>query len=289
MMTSIDIANSATLSQHSVFQTKECDAVVLGTPMAAAEFPSDLYIPPQALRIFLEAFTGPLDLLSYLIKKQNIDILDIPVAKVTAQYMEYLELMQDLRLELAAEYLLMAAFLVEIKSRLLLPRHNLDADAALNEDDPRVELVRRLQEYERYKKVAQEIDNLPRVERDVFTLSLEIPENTQVSKQLPRIVLQDLLLAFKDVLQRAQAYRHHKIRLENLSVRERMTQILDKLQHHQNEPIEFSAIFYLHEGKLGVVVAFLALLELLRQELVAIVQAESFGRIYLQQSAHAAH
>lgn len=272
----VDISNTETDTTES--------AIVLGTALAVIDFPNDLYIPPQALRVFLEAFTGPLDLLLYLIKKQNIDILDIPVAKITAQYMEYLELMNELRFELAAEYLLMAAILAEIKSRLLLPRGNGEGEDGANEDDPRAELMRRLQEYEYYKSAAQKLDELPRMERDIFAVSVDVPKDPTAQERikLPQIVLQDLLLAFQDVMRRASMYNHHKIRLENLSVRERMTEILDKLQ--DNKTLAFSAIFRTTEGKLGVVVAFLATLELLRQEIIAIVQTEAFGTIYLQRA-----
>jgi segregation and condensation protein A len=268
---------------NSVNTNKNNDAIlatVLGTAITATDLPVDLYIPPEALRVFLEAFTGPLDLLLYLIRKQNIDILDIPVAKVTAQYMEYLELMQELKLELAAEYLLMAAILAEIKSKLLLP-HFATPDEEGVEEDPRTELIRRLQEYERYKKGAENLDNLPRIDRDIFHPSLEIPE-TKVERQLPHIELQDLLWALKDILQRAAAYNHHKIRLESLSVREKMSYILERLQQIGSTPINFADIFIVHEGKLGVVVSFIAILELLRQEVITITQYEPFGSIYLK-------
>lgn len=271
-------ATNDVINDVLINKDQQNDAVVLGSPFPISDFPLDLYIPPQALRVFLETFTGPLDLLLYLIKKQNISILDIPVAKITAQYMEYLELMHELRLELAAEYLLMAAILAEIKSRLLLPRSSDSGDTNV-EDDPRAELIKRLQEYERYKKAAQELDELPRLERDIFALSLEIPELQTERRQLPRIELQDLFWAFKDVVQRASAYRHHQIRLENLSVRERMSNILERLQN--NQTINFVDIFNVQEGKLGVVVSFLAILELLRQKIVAVIQTESFGTIYL--------
>lgn len=256
------------------YMLEEDIAIVLGEPLQ--ELPEDLYIPPQALRVFLGAFSGPLDLLLYLIKKQNINILDIPIAKITVQYVEYLELMQELKLELAAEYLVMAAMLAEIKSKLLLPRLKVEEK---DEEDPRAELIKRLQEYERYKKAAEDIDKLPRQERDVFTLTLDVPQLPTEIK-LPQIELKDLLWAFKEVLQRTASYSHHKIRLENLSVRERMSNILDKLQN--KEMLNFTDFFQHTEGKLGVVVTFLAVLELLRSEVIAIVQTESFGKIYLQ-------
>lgn len=250
-------------------------AIVFGEPFC--ELPKDLYIPPQALRVFLGTFSGPLDLLLYLIKKQNIDILDIPIAKITTQYVEYLELMQELKIELAAEYLVMAAMLAEIKSKLLLPRLDIEE---IEDADPRAELVRRLQEYERYKKVADDLDKLPRQERDIFTLAVEIPQLPTAVKKLPQIELQDLMLAFKSVLQRTAVYSHHKIRMDNISVRERMSRILDKLR--DNKTLGFTEFFEVDEVKLGVVVTFLALLELLREGVIAITQAENFSNIYVQ-------
>ena len=253
-------------------------AQVLGEPFTS--FPEDLYIPPNALKVFLETFSGPLDLLLYLIKKQNIDILDIPVAKITEQYMEYIDLMQQLQLELAAEYLLMAAMLAEIKSKLLLPRP--DADALNGEEDPRAELVRRLQEYERYKKAAMDLDALPRLERDIFRVQADTPEK-QVIRPLPKLELQDLLFAFKNIIQRAAMYNHHKISFESLSVRERMTDVLAKLDGKNF--VDFADLFVVREGKLGVVVTFIAMLELLRQSIIEIVQSESFGVIHLRRLA----
>jgi segregation and condensation protein A len=251
------------------------EPMVFGQPLN--ELPKDLYIPPNALQVFLDTFTGPLDLLLYLIKKQNIDILDIPIAKITAQYMEYIGLMSSLQIELAAEYLVMASMLAEIKSRLLLPKPPsfLEGD----EVDPRAQLVQRLQEYERFKQVAEKIDNLPRMERDVFAVQVETPE-VKKTAPLPTILLQDLLLAFKGVLDRALLNRHHRIKLENLSVRERMSDVLSKLQ--DNSFITFHDLFNAKEGKLGVVVSFIAILELLRQELIQIIQCEQFGVIHLK-------
>src|ERR1700726_2961423 len=198
-------------------------AVVNGEPMT--QLPRDLYIPPQALEIFLEAFEGPLDLLLYLIRRQNVDILNIPIAEITRQYTQYIELMQDLQLELAGEYLVMAATLAEIKSRMLLPRPRLDEDG---EQDPRAELVRRLQEYERFKRAAAGIDALPRLERDVWPTSAELKER-QLLRTLPQIALQEMLVAFKDVVVRAQMFAHHHIQRERLSVGERMSEILATL------------------------------------------------------------
>jgi len=238
--------------------------------------PADLYIPPDALEVFLETFEGPLDLLLYLIKKQNLDILDIPIAAVTRQYMEYLAVMQDLRLELAAEYLVMAAMLAEIKSRLLLPR---PAAADGTEADPRAELVRRLQEYERFKLAAEQLDALPRLERDLYPACAELAQRE--SRVIPPAVnMADLLAALRDVLQRAELHSHHQIAREPLSVREQMGQILDKL-----DVVRFTVLTDLlvaTQGRLGVVVTFLAVLELTRETLVDLVQAEPFAPIYVR-------
>lgn len=240
------------------------------------ELPQDLYIPPDALEVFLEAFEGPLDFLLYLIKKQNLDILDIPIAKITAQYLEYIALMEGLRFELAAEYLVMAASLAEIKSRMLLPR----AETAEDEvDDPRAELVRRLQEYERYKKAAENIDNLPRMERDTAKACVQLPEITP-NRPLPVVDLKELLLAFQEVLQRASLTQRHLVKLEPLSVRERMSFVLQALQGDTLVP--FHTLFNVDEGRSGVVVSFLAILELLRNAAIEIVQAEPLSPIYLR-------
>ena len=199
-------------------------AIVDGEPVT--EMPRDLYIPPQALEVFLEAFEGPLDLLLYLIRRQNLDILDIPIADITRQYMEYIQLMQELDLELAGEYLLMAAMLAEIKSRMLLPRVQ---DGGDEEDDPRAELVRRLQEYERFKQAAEDIDRLPRLERDVYPAIAELT-NRQVVRILPEVTLQEMLVAFKDVVQRATMFAHLHVQRETLSVRQRMSDVLALLE-----------------------------------------------------------
>ena len=237
--------------------------------------PKDLYIPPDAMEVFLEAFEGPLDLLLYLIKKQNLDILDIPIAEVTRQYMEYVELMREVSLELAAEYLVMAALLAEIKSRMLLPR---PADLEGNEEDPRAELIRRLQEYERIKKAAYDIDQLPRVGRDTFVVEARSDE-ISVEKPLPIVTMKELMLAFADVLKRIEHNASHQISREPLSVRERMTRILSGIQEKGN--LTFSSMFTKDEGRLGVVVTFLAILELLKDHLIDIVQATTFGPIHL--------
>lgn len=238
--------------------------------------PQDLYIPPDALEVFLDTFEGPLDLLLYLIRRQNISILDIPIAEITRQYMEYLALMQELRLELAAEYLLMAAWLAEIKSRLLLPR---PAQAEAEELDPRAELVRRLQEYERFQQAALAMDALPRLERDVFTASAAPPER-QVQREPPPVSLTDLLNALRDVMTRAELFGRHHIQQETLSVRERMSTVLESLDALHFTP--FTALFYPEEGRRGVVVTFMAILELLREALLELVQVEPFAPIHLR-------
>ena len=248
-------------------------AVVEGEPVV--ELPRDLYIPPDALEVFLEAFEGPLDLLLYLVRRQNLDVLDIPIATITRQYMEYIELMKELRLELAAEYLAMAAMLAEIKSRLLLPR----PESIGEEEDPRAELVRRLREYERYKQAAEQLDGLPRIGRDVIEVRTAAPY-ARVERLQPRVELDDLVAALAGVLARAQAYRHHRVQLESLSVRERMSMVLEHLQRARF--VEFTALFTPQEGRQGVVVTLLALLELLRESLVDLVQANPFGPIHVR-------
>ncbi len=243
---------------------------------AITTLPQDLFIPPDALEVFLDAFEGPLDLLLYLIKRQNLDILAIPIAEITRQYMKYIELMQELRLELAAEYLVMAALLAEIKSRMLLPRV---AQGEEEEDDPRAELIRRLQEYERFKQAAADLDEIPRLQRDIFTTDAEAPKLSKVQQQ-PQIELPDLLTAFREVMQRAEMFSHHHIQLEALSVRERMALILDVLQ--TDKFCEFSTLFRVEEGRMGVVVTLIALLELIRESLIELVQAEPFAPIHLR-------
>lgn len=240
------------------------------------DLPKDLYIPPDALEVFLETFEGPLDLLLYLIKRHNLDILDIPIAEITRQYMEYLALMQEMRFELAAEYLVMAAMLAEIKSRLLLPRPVPDVE---QEEDPRAELVRRLQEYERFKQAAQDLDALPRLERDLFVASAE-PAYREIRRTPPAVDLGELLNALREILQRAEHYGHHHVGRERLSVRERMSRILERLDRTQFTP--FTTLFSVQEGRLGVVVTLLAVLELIRETLLELVQAEPFAPIYVR-------
>lgn len=250
-------------------------AIVRGEPLL--QMPQDLYIPPDALGIILDAFEGPLDLLLYLIRRQNLDILDIPVAEITRQYMQYIELMRDvMRLELAADYLLMAAILAEIKSRLLLPRPPLEETL---EDDPRAELVRRLQEYERFKKAAADIDALPRIERDTVAVQAEVGERNVV-RLPPPLDLKEMLLALKDVMHRAELFGHHAIKREALSVRQRMGELLARLSGVTFHRLE--SLFDVEEGRLGVVVTFLAMLELAKEMLVEIVQEVPLAPIYLR-------
>ena len=250
-------------------------AVVNGEPVTV--LPRDLYIPPQALEVFLEAFEGPLDLLLYLIRRQNLDILDIPLAEITRQYMRYIELMQDLQLELAGEYLVMAATLAEIKSRMLLPRPR--STVPDGEEDPRAELVRRLQEYERFKRAAEEIDALPRLERDHFAAAAELRDR-QVVRPLAQVTLKEMLLAFQDVVVRTEMFAHHHIRREPLSVRERMGNILASLAG--DGFVEFVRLFRPEEGRMGVTVTFMALLELVREGLIDIVQSEPYAPLHVR-------
>jgi len=259
-------------------QTEMPFAVVEGEPVT--QMPRDLYIPPEALQVFLEAFEGPLDLLLYLIRRQNLDILDIPIAEITRQYMRYIELMHELQLELAGEYLLMAATLAEIKSRMLLPRPQSESgDDGL---DPRAELVRRLQEYERFKQAAMDIETLPRVDRDTFPASAELGER-RVVRMLPEVTLQEMLVALKDVMERADMFAHHHVSRERLSVRQRMSDVLGALRSQAF--VEFTQLFRAEEGRMGVTVTFSAVLELLREGLIEIVQAEPFAPIHVRAGA----
>ncbi len=243
---------------------------------AITNLPKDLYIPPDALEVFLDTFEGPLDLLLYLIKRQNLDILDIPIAKITGQYMEYVELMREVRLELAGEYLLMAAMLAEIKSRLLLPR---PAETNEDEEDPRAELVRRLQEYERYKQAAEDIDALPRLGRDLFEAVIQFPDR-DTTRPEPEVSLEEILRAFSEVLKRADMYTHHHIEREQLSVRERMSQVLAAV--NADSFTEFPSLFPCEEGRAGVVVTLLAILELLKNSLLELIQTEPYGPLYVK-------
>ncbi len=249
-------------------------AVVQGKELTT--LPKDLYIPPDALEVILEAFEGPLDLLLYLIRRQNLDILEINVAEITRQYMSYIDLMSTIHLELAAEYLVMAAMLAEIKSRILLPRQ---VDEEDEEGDPRAELIRRLQEYERFKAAAEDIDEIPRLGRDIHQATAEAPDRTQ-ERQFPEVDMREVMSALADVLRRAEMFESHHIQREKLSTRERMSHVLEVLRDKQFVP--FISLFKESEGRLGVVVTFLAIMELIKESLVEIVQNESFGAIHVK-------
>ena len=281
-----DVASVAVAVETTVAETSAKDqrlnpsqsempfAVVQGKELNI--MPKDLYIPPDALEVFLEAFEGPLDLLLYLIRRQNLDILEINVAEITRQYMGYIGLMDSIQLELAAEYLVMAAMLAEIKSRMLLPRQVMDED---NEEDPRAELIRRLQEYERFKKAADDIDEMPRLGRDIHQASAHAPERNQEVVH-PDVDMRELLTALAEVLRRADMFENHQVQMEKLSTRERMAHILEALRGEQFVP--FVSLFKSSEGKLGVVVTFLAIMELIKESLVEIVQSETFGPIHVK-------
>ena len=268
------VATAAPFQAGPALQGEMPFAMVMG--QAVTEFPKDLYIPPQALEVFLEAFEGPLDLLLYLIKRQNLDILEIDVSRITEQYMEYVELMDAMQFELAAEYLLMAAMLAEIKSRMLLPRASELED---DEEDPRAQLIRRLQEYERFKKAAEDIEELPRVERDTWVGSANPPELNRTRPD-PEVDLRELMVALGEVMRRADMFASHHIQQEALSTRERMSEVLERLAGQQFVP--FVSLFRVSEGRLGVVVTFLALMELIKEALVEIVQTENFGPIHVK-------
>ena len=249
-------------------------AVVQGKEITV--LPKDLYIPPDALEVILEAFEGPLDLLLYLIRRQNLDILEINVAEITRQYMGYIDLMTSIQLELAAEYLVMAAMLAEIKSRMLLPRQPVDEE---DEADPRAELIRRLQEYERFKKAAEDLEALPRLERELWQASAA-PPDIRSERPLPEVDMREVLLALSEVLRRAEMYQSHQIQRESLSTRERMSQVLETLKGDAFVP--FVTLFRPEEGRLGVVVTFLALMELMKESLIELVQTEGFGPIHIK-------
>jgi len=269
-----EIHHPAGDSGHPAQQAEMPFAIVQGQPYT--QVPKDLYIPPDALEVFLEAFEGPLDLLLYLIRRQNLDILDIPIAEITRQYMAYIGMLGELQFELAAEYLVMAAILAEIKSRMLLPRRTGEDE---EEEDPRAELVRRLQEYERFKQAAEDLDDLPRQDRD-FALAGAHVANRRVIEVPPDVELQDMLDALRDVLNRAELFGHHQVQMEPLSVRERMTAIVDRLR--ETPYLVFQAFFTPQEGRMGVVVTFLALMELARERIVDLVQNEPLGQIYVR-------
>jgi segregation and condensation protein A len=250
-------------------------AMVLGEPIT--ELPRDLYIPPQALEVFLDAFEGPLDLLLYLIRRQNLDILDIPIAEITRQYTQYIEVMTELQLELAGEYLVMAATLAEIKSRMLLPRAPQPGEGL--EEDPRAELVRRLQEYERFKRAAEDMDHIPRLERDHWVAAAEFSDR-RVARLLPEVTLKEMLLAFRDVALRVEMFAHHHVQRERLSVRARMSDILSALA--PDRFVEFTLLFRPEEGRMGVAVTFIAILELVRERLIEVVQNETFAPLHVR-------
>jgi len=252
-------------------------ARVSGKPVV--ELPNDLYIPPDALAVFLEAFEGPLDLLLYLIRRQNMDILDIDVSEITRQYMDYIGAVEAMRFDLAAEYLVMAATLAEIKSRMLLPRQETEDE---EEIDPRAELIRRLQQYERFKKAAEDIDQLPRQERDTFAASAALPRLPS-SQTHPDVDLHEMLLALRGVLARADLFTSHHVERERLSTRERMSAILAALK--DDRFVKFESLFTPEEGKLGVVVSFLATLELVKEQLIEVVQADVLGPIHVRARA----
>ena len=252
-------------------------AIVKGQPLL--QVPKDLYIPPEAMKVFLETFEGPLDLLLYLIRKQNLDILDIQVSDITAQYMRYIDMMERLSLELAGDYLVMASLLARIKSRLLIPRTEIEAE---EEADPRAELVKRLQEYEQIKIAAEELDELPRLHRDYSLIS---PKIAGIEKERPQaeVDLKELFIALADVLNRMDLSESHQVEMEALSTRERMTSILNQINSEHFIP--FTALFQVEEGRHGVVVTFLAVLELVRESLIECVQNELFGPIHVKARA----
>lgn len=260
--------------KQSPAQSEMPFAVVDGEPVTT--LPQDLYIPPYALQVFLEAFEGPLDLLLYLIRRQNIDILDIPIAEITKQYVQYIEVMKEMQLELAGEYLLMAAMLAEIKSRMLLPRPETEDE---DEEDPRAELVRRLQEYERFKKAAEDISELPRLERDVFVASADAPERKVVTK-MPDVTMKELLLAFHDVLKRAEMFSNLHMQREPLSVRQRMSEILSRIK--ASTFTDFVDLFDPEEGRMGVAVTFIAILELLKESVIEVVQSDIYQPLHVR-------
>ena len=273
----VDPVVEAELS-HNPQQQEMPFAVVAGEPQYT--LPKDLYIPPDALEVFLDAFEGPLDLLLYLIRRQNLDILDIPIADITVQYVRYIEMMHEMRFELAAEYLVMAAMLAEIKSRMLLPRVNVDDEE--DESDPRAELIRRLQEYERFKQAAEDIDELPQLGRDIHLVKVEAPYR-HTEQEPPEVDLREVLLALKDVMHRADMFSSHQITRESLSLRERMSRVLETVRSERFS--DFTDLFDIAEGRQGVVVTFMAILELIKQQLIELVQAETFASIHVKARA----
>ncbi|SFR36659.1 condensin subunit ScpA [Pseudidiomarina maritima] len=247
---------------------------VRGEPVI--EKPEDLYIPPDALELILESFSGPMDLLLYLIRRQKLDIVDLPILPITKQYMEYVDMMKDLKLELAADYLVMAAMLAEIKSRMLLPRPPSEDE---DEHDPRAELVRRLQEYEAIRQGAEHLDGLPQTGRDNFSAHAQTDAHELIEQQLPDVTLVELAVAFSHALAQAKLQNHHQVQREKLSTRERMSRILDLLQTKKR--LRLSDIFEPQEGRAGVVVSFLAILELVKEALVEVIQVDAFSEIHV--------
>jgi segregation and condensation protein A len=272
-----DPAAAATVALATDATTDTRVATIRGE--ALLEMPADLYIPPDALEVFLDTFEGPLDLLLYLIRKANIDILDIPMARLTEQYLEYVELMRRRNLELAAEYLLMAALLMEIKSRMLLPRPRAVRE---DEEDPRAELVRRLMEYENMKLAAHKLDALPVLGRDFLSVQVWIEQ--AAVQRLPQVRTEDLIAAWQSLLMHARMTQHHKVTREELSVREFMSSMLRRLQGGQFA--NFTSLFDVEKGVAVVVVSFLALLELVRESLIEVTQSEPYAPIYVK-LAHA--
>lgn len=248
--------------------------MIKGKPLTT--LPADLYIPPDALEVFLEAFQGPMDLLLYLIRKHNLDILDIPIAEVTRQYMHFIGIMKEMKLELAAEYLVMAALLAEIKSRMLLPRQVTEEGV---EEDPRAELIRKLQEYEQFKQAAEDLDKLPRLERDWFPAYVTTGDEAKIVV-LPDVKFDELLNALKEVMQRAELVTSHQIQREPLSVSDRMTEVLARVR--QADFVDFLMLFPRNEGRMGVVVTLLALLELAKEGVIEIVQTENYSPIHVR-------
>ena len=245
------------------------------------ELPVDLYIPPHALQVILETtFEGPLDLLLYLIRRHNLDILNIDVSKITNQYIAYIELMESSQFELAGEYLVMAATLAEIKSRSLLPRTQAMED---DEEDPRVRLIKQLQEYERFKNASERVAELPRMGRDNFPVKMDMPNVKKVRPQ-PTVLMEELLAAYSDVLKRCDMYEHHTISRERLSTRERMSSLMAQLQVQQFMP--FHRLFTISEGRMGVIVTFLAMMELVKENLIKLIQAQEYGPIHLSLGGH---
>lgn len=264
-------------STHNEVFSDSMRAVVMGEVIN--EWPQDLFIPPDALEVVLESFEGPLDLLLYLIRKQNLDILNIPVADITRQYMGYVELMRAANLDLAAEYLVMAALLGEIKSRMLLPKPKSDDE---DEEDPRAALVRRLQEYERFSQAANQLDDRPRLERDIFEAQV-VFEDVNPPEVKANVSLEQLVKAYQSVMDRADANKHMMVSRDQLSMRERMTAILQRLQ--KQDYINFEELFSKSEGRAGVVVTFIALLELIRDDMLVVVQTEPLASIHIKRAA----